>query len=308
MGDCLCFSHHDATLMLGVFCCAPGRDVLWSSDLYVGTVGCCFVYFCLSFPDQDATLWWWGAVVLSFSQYDANILPCWWEAAFHPHIMMQLWCWGCSAVPQGQMCFDVVVYIWGLFFSVFFLSHIRMHLWGWLVVFLSCSHHDATLMFVGVLLCLSARCVLIWWSMCVFFYSVFFLSSVELKLFYCKKATGGFAWARYSQRLGMFCCAPLGQMCFDKVINMCVILCAFVFLIKMQLFPDQDATLVLMGGCLSFSLTLWCNSDGGGVLLCPWARCVLMWWSICGLLFCVFFSFPHQDATLMLGVFCCAPG
>jgi hypothetical protein len=40
-------------------------------------------------------------------------------------------------VPQGQMCFDVVVYIWGLFFSVFFLSHIRMHLWGWLVVFLS---------------------------------------------------------------------------------------------------------------------------------------------------------------------------
>jgi hypothetical protein len=49
---------------------------------------------------------------------------------------------------------------------------------------------------------------------------------------------------------------PLGQMCFDKVINMCVILCSFVFLIKMQLFPDQDATLVLMGGCLSFSLTL----------------------------------------------------
>ena len=162
MGDCLCFSHHDATLMLGVVCCAPGRDVLWSSDLYVG---CCFVYFCLSFPDQDATLWWWGAVVLSFSQYDANILPCWWEAAFHPHIMMQLWCWGCSAVPQGQMCFDVVVYMWVVVLCIFFFPTSR------------CNSDVGS-----VLLCPWPRCFLIKWSVCVLLFSVSFSFHIKMKL------------------------------------------------------------------------------------------------------------------------------
>ena len=33
IGGCLSSLNHDATLMLGVFCCAPGPDVFWYRDL-----------------------------------------------------------------------------------------------------------------------------------------------------------------------------------------------------------------------------------------------------------------------------------
>ena len=60
-------SHHDATLMLGVLWCAPGPDVFWYGDLYVGSCFCI-----LSFPHRDATVLIGGC--LSSLNHDATLM------------------------------------------------------------------------------------------------------------------------------------------------------------------------------------------------------------------------------------------
>ena len=80
-------------------------------------------------------------------------------------------------------------------------------------------------------------------------------------------------------------------------------------------FPHHESTLIF---------GLFCFATGPDFdLLCPWARFVLMWWSLCEFLFSLFFvshikmhlwwwaisNFgSHHDATLMQGVFCCSSG
>jgi hypothetical protein len=49
----------------------------------------------------------------------------------HSHIKMKLWRWDCSAVPVGQMCFD--------------MGSILM--WSIVICIVSSPHHNATLMF-----------------------------------------------------------------------------------------------------------------------------------------------------------------
>lgn len=57
----------------------------------------------------------------------------WWEGFIIYHIMMQIWCWGCSAVSQGQICLCLKL-------SLFILAYIQMQIWEW--DFLFCWNPD----------------------------------------------------------------------------------------------------------------------------------------------------------------------
>ena len=108
----------------------------------------------------------------------------------------------------------------------------------------------------SVLLCPSARCFLIKFLYvgCCFLYS-FFPASRWISMWWWECFFLLFSHHDATQMLGVFCCAP------------------------------GPGYVLINDWRVTFFLASWCDYDVGSALMCPWTRCVLIWWSICGLLF-----------------------
>ena len=224
IGGCLSSLNHDAPLMLGVFCCAPGPDVFWYRDLNQNLGAC---------PGQDCRQRREGqdqlAAYLPAGHGSGSCSPSLCGGRRHVQHVRIRW------LSYGFQCRDALC------------SHIQR--WLWEVVFL-------------------------------------FITS----------------WCKSDVESVLLC--PAARFFFDKVIFMWgVVFCILSFWLK-------DETVVMEGvsfyfptswcnsdvGRITFCLTSWCNSDDGiCFLLCPWASLLQMRLSVMDVLsLCFLFHIKMQ--------------
>ena len=120
-------------MVLYMHCMYVTSFVMWWCSLlvvlfFVSYLSCLLKHF-----------WWWEVMLFSptlWSNSDVGGV-----LLFFPHILKQFWCWGCSPVPMGQLCWDVIVYCNAINLSEkqvwedFFCSHILKQFWCWNCIF-----------------------------------------------------------------------------------------------------------------------------------------------------------------------------
>ena len=182
---------------------------------------------CSTCKDQVIILWFSVQRCSLFSHSTLVMGGC---LSFY-HIMMQVWCWECSAVPSCQILFwKSYLYVGCCFLYSFFLSGSKMKQWWWKGFLSIFQHHDATLMLGGLL-------------------SVSHHDATLMTGF-------------------VFCCAP-GPVCFRwGYLWWMFFLCVFFSTSRC----NSDAERI------SFSPASWYYSGEMSVMLCLWARCVLIYW------------------------------
>jgi hypothetical protein len=90
-----------------------------AAHLLCVTGGSTFIGWVRLHEMQQVRIIWLSCGVSCRDALCSFLMLCWWVIVFVSHIMMQLWCWECSAVPLGEMCFDQVTYTWGVALCTF---------------------------------------------------------------------------------------------------------------------------------------------------------------------------------------------
>ena len=317
--------------MLGVFCCAPGPDVFWYRDLNQNLGAC---------PGQDCRQRREGqdqlAAYLPAGHGSGSCSPSLCGGRRHvQHVRIRWLSYGFQC--RNALCSHIQRWLWEVVF-LFITSWCKSDVESVLLCPAARFYFEKVIFMWGVVFCILSFFLAQRWNSCngrgfflfsnimmqLWCWEDYFLSHIMMQL-----------WWR-----DLFFAVPLGQFASDKVICDG---CSF----SVFSFPHQDATLMLRGflspphhdttlvrwvSCCASGLDVfwyidaksWCNSDFGGVLVCPCARCVQLELNVCRVLWSVFFVshikknllcqegflfiFSHHDATMVLGFFCFDPG